>query len=416
VLRNKGKHPRRILTANGEIELLRRYFWAASEAGVYPVDQAAGVEQDPVSAGAKEILCRLGMTQNFAQAAEDAARIGNVPVCRERLRGIVEQEARIIRQKRDRGQIPAGWSAAAQDTAAVTPRSSSSGGGGGGGGGGPTRIYHGTDGVMVPTVTAAEKDKRRQKHVTRRQQRGKAGLGNAKPLKPKKAGSDERFKEMKIGIFYDQAKTHRHLFATEDPCQAYGPLLASHAGQIGFAQAQQRIAVVDGALWIYSQVCGGLLGLGAILLDFYHLSQHVHQTAVCCLGGEGAGAGAGEAAARTWAAARLEEFKTQGLAAVLMAIAALHRKVRSAAKRKSLANLREYLVQRQDMLEYRRALAEGWDIGSGPTEAACKTLTLRLKQSGMKWDRDNAAAMMNLTALYESGQAKTYWQSYRTAA
>jgi hypothetical protein len=39
----------------------------------------------------------------------------------------------------------------------------------------------------------------------------------------------------------------------------------------------------------------------------------------------------------------------------------------------------------------------------------CKTLTLRLKRPGMKWDRDHAAAMMNLTALYDSGQAKAYW-------
>jgi len=27
----------------------------------------------------------------------------------------------------------------------------------------------------------------------------------------------------------------------------------------------------------------------------------------------------------------------------------------------------------------------------------------------MKWDRDHAAAMMNLTAMYDSGQAKQYW-------
>jgi hypothetical protein len=68
------------------------------------------------------------------------------------------------------------------------------------------------------------------------------------------------------------------------------------------------------------------------------------------------------------------------------------------------------------MLDYRGALARGWDIGSGPTEAMCKNLTLRLKRSGMKWDRDNAAAMMNLLAMYESGQAKTYWSGLKAAA
>jgi hypothetical protein len=372
--------------------MTRRYFWAKGEMGLYPVDQVAGIAEDAVSPGAKEILCRLGMVQNFAQAAEDAQRIGHVPVCRERLRQIVEAQAKAVGQQRDAGQVPASWSA---EEACVVP-------------GGPTRVYHGTDGVMAPTVTQAEKDKRRKKHVTRRQQRGKAGVGNAKPLPARKPGSDQRFKEMKIGIFYDQDKAHRHLFATEDPCQEYGPLLASHASQIGFARAQQRIAIVDGAVWIYNQICSALLCLGAILLDFYHLSQHVHQTAVCCLGES--------LAAQQWTTARLAELKEQGLAAVLEAIAALHKHTRSKAKRKSLQDLREYLLLRQEMLDYRQALAQGWDIGSGPTEAACKTLTLRLKQSGMKWDRDNAAAMMNLTALYESGQAKTYWSACRKAA
>jgi hypothetical protein len=27
----------------------------------------------------------------------------------------------------------------------------------------------------------------------------------------------------------------------------------------------------------------------------------------------------------------------------------------------------------------------------------------------MKWDRDHAASMMNLTALYDSGRAQDYW-------
>lgn len=39
----------------------------------------------------------------------------------------------------------------------------------------------------------------------------------------------------------------------------------------------------------------------------------------------------------------------------------------------------------------------------------CKNLMLRLKRTGMKWDPDNAAAMMNLVALRESGQWSQWW-------
>lgn len=62
------------------------------------------------------------------------------------------------------------------------------------------------------------------------------------------------------------------------------------------------------------------------------------------------------------------------------------------------------------MVEYPQALAGGWDIGSGPTEAMCKNLTLRLKRTGVKWDADHAAGLMNLIALREGHQWADYWE------
>lgn len=38
------------------------------------------------------------------------------------------------------------------------------------------------------------------------------------------------------------------------------------------------------------------------------------------------------------------------------------------------------------------ATVKGWQIGSGPTEGTCKTLTAKLKGSGMRWDDKNAEA------------------------
>ncbi len=113
----------------------------------------------------------------------------------------------------------------------------------------------------------------------------------------------------------------------------------------------------------------------------------------------------------------MAEVKALGVTPVLAAIDVLNRQVRANAKREALRLLREYLTDRLDMLDYRAAVAKGWDIGSGPTEAECKTLTLRLKRPGARWDRDHAAALMNLKAMYESGQADLYWPSaHKTAA
>jgi hypothetical protein len=345
-----------------------------------------------------EILCRMGMVQDFAQGAADAKRIGAVAVCKEKLRQLVEAEAKQVTAARAARAIPAAWSAA--DVAAAGA------------------VYAGVDGVFAPTVTQQEKDKRRKAHAVRRQQRSAAGVGNAKPLPPARPGSDEKYKEMKIGVFYDQDKLHRHTFATEGKSPAFAPLLAVFAAQVGFDKAAARVSLTDGAKWIITQVCLALTALSAMLLDFYHLSQHVHATAKCCLGET--------EAAGQWARQRLAEIKELGLAGVtrlLAEIDTLGKRLRSPAKLDSLRLLREYVVERMEMLDYRMALANGWDIGSGPTEATCKTLTLRLKRPGMKWDPEHAAGMMNLTALYESGQAKSYWafraahpDGYRTAA
>jgi hypothetical protein len=373
-----------VLCAGGAVRLERKYFWGKQAGGIYPADALVGVERSDVTPGARQLCCLMGIGQDFDQSRRDLKRVGGLAVSKERLRQITEGEGEQVRQMRDQGQLPAAWSA---DQAKLPD--------------GRTRVYGGVDGVMAPTVTQAEKDKRRGQHVTRRQQRGKTGVGNSKPLPPPKAGTDERFKEMKIAVFYDQDKTHRHVLATEKLSRDFAPLLASHAKQIGFERADQTICLFDGAVWIYQQVCLALLCLQTILLDFYHLAEHVHAVARCCLG-------EGEAA-RSWAHALLTQAKCSDVTGMLAAIEALQKRTRSPTKKQSLRRLHAYIDQRREMLDYGQALAEGWDIGSGPTEATCKTLTLRLKRPGMKWDRDNAAAMMNLVALRESGQWDAYW-------
>ena len=351
-----------------------------------PADAAAGIDGGNVSPGAGEILCRMGVVSDFAQAAEDATRIGNVRVSPERLRQIVEAEAARIEQARNRGDLPAAWKA--QD--AVLEGSP-----------GRTRVYGGIDGVMAPLVTQVEKDKRRQQQAIRRQQRSACKLGNTRPLAKARPGSDERYKEMKIGVFYDQSKARRHVFATQQDHAGFGPLLAAHAKQVEMEKADESITLTDGAKWIFGVICRVLGRVTATLLDFYHLSQHVHEAAQVCLGET--------PAALAWVQARLEEFKTIGARAVLVEIEALGRRMRSPTKKQSLRRLREYVVKRLEMLDYATALARQWDIGSGPTEAMCKNLTLRLKRPGMKWDADHASAMMNLIALYESGQGRQWW-------
>jgi hypothetical protein len=61
-------------------------------------------------------------------------------------------------------------------------------------------------------------------------------------------------------------------------------------------------------------------------------------------------------------------------------------------------------------VDYPAFRAQGWDIGSGVTEAFCKTLTARLKGNGMRWNRRNAEAIMALAVIEYSHLWNPYWK------
>jgi hypothetical protein len=380
-----------VLTIGGEIRLRRRYFWSKREGGVFPADASIGIALTRASPAAREACCTMGVVQDFAQSAEDLYRLTGLRISKERLRQITASEAAEVAVRNAAAALPSSWSA---KEATVTPH-------------GPTRVYVGADGVMVRTVTQDEKDKRRRDHAVRRQQRGRTQVGNTKSLPPPKPGSDERFKEMKIGLFYDQSQTHVHALATHGNHEAFGVLLHQHADMLQWKSANEKLSLTDGAPWIRNQILQHLQPLDTMLLDFYHLSEHVWDAAKVCWGD-------GDEA-KTWVHQQLHDLKHLGGRPVLAAIDEAKKKLRVPAKQKALRSLRNYIVERWEMVAYPAALAKGWDIGSGPTEAMCKNLTLRLKRTGMKWDADHAAGLMGLIALRESRQWATYWNTRKIA-
>ena len=69
-----------------------------------------------------------------------------------------------------------------------------------------------------------------------------------------------------------------------------------------------------------------------------------------------------------------------------------------------------YFAGNEHRTDYPSYRAHGWDIGSGPTESACKIVGARLKGSGMRWLVEGAAHVAPLRALYQSGVAA--WEAF----
>lgn len=63
-------------------------------------------------------------------------------------------------------------------------------------------------------------------------------------------------------------------------------------------------------------------------------------------------------------------------------------------------------------MDYPKYRANGWMIGSGPVESACKQVVGgRLKGTGMRWGEEGADAVCHLRALFkgEKGQWAAFW-------
>jgi len=135
------------------------------------------------------------------------------------------------------------------------------------------------------------------------------------------------------------------------------------------------------------------------VIDFYHAAGYVWQLAEALFGDTAAGRGWARRM-RRW----LRE-EPRGVTRVLQS-AAYQRNQRqlSAKRQEAFAGAYRYLQKRRRFLDYHGCRRRGVPLGSGVTEAACKTVfTQRLKQSGMRWQVAGGQVVVDLRVLRLSG-------------
>ncbi len=143
-----------------------------------------------------------------------------------------------------------------------------------------------------------------------------------------------------------------------------------------------------------------------LILDFYHPAGYLERLAQALHPADAAAA----AQAEQWCRLLKEEGGAVTLA-VLREWAWPARQ--SAALRAQRRATEEYFANNVHRMEYPEYLAEGWHIGSGVVESACKTVVgQRLKGAGMRWGEEGAHALCHVRALYrsEKGQWEAFWQ------
>ena len=90
---------------------------------------------------------------------------------------------------------------------------------------------------------------------------------------------------------------------------------------------------------------------------------------------------------------------------------ARQQKKRSRQDKEKLNKAITYFTNQQPRMKYSSILQDNLPIGSGVTEAACKTIVKqRLCRSGMKWSENGTAVVMSLRCLERSNRWEQFWQ------
>jgi hypothetical protein len=358
-----------------------------------PVDDLVDLAHAGVSLAVREMCCRVAVdSASFARAAANLDRVGQLKLSDESLRKLAESEGRAVIAWQDEGQLELDFDAAA----CVTDRTAD--------GRPASRVYVGIDGFMAPMVTDAEAGKRFERARARRKTlRRKRGV--RRPKLVRRAGADQRYKELKLVTMYDQDQTRKLMRVTRHGPARAARVLRAMAEDVRLGRADQVVAVTDGAEWIAGLVERDLpkRGKTTAILDFYHAAEHVHQARRAAFGPE-------DTAGQAWAAAMIKAMREEGYEAWWdQLVTTRARARRSPAKRAALDDLMRYLSSRRAKVDYAAFRARGLSIGSGPTESGCKSAARRLKGVGMRWAGPNAEATCALESLRQSGGA---WAAY----
>ena len=134
------------------------------------------------------------------------------------------------------------------------------------------------------------------------------------------------------------------------------------------------------------------------IVDYYHTALRITTMAEALFGDT--------PQAHAWAA-KLRKLlkKPNGAARVLWSAAQMRsRHGLAKSRRKKLQQAYNFIRKRTRHMQYAEFRDQGLPIGSGITEAACKTVfTQRLKLSGMRWGNRGAQVILNLRVCLLSG-------------
>ena len=213
-------------------------------------------------------------------------------------------------------------------------------------------------------------------------------------------------------VFRDNAKSTKHSHrGARYVCglhdlETIGEQLRRECLAVGVSLADQVVALTDGGSGLEACLTVSLAGIAKLLtfvLDFWHASEHLQEFGNAFV--------RDEAARKSRVTAWCHTLKHEGGRVVLEQLEALDLTSATPAVIEAHRDLTGYLRNNLHRTDYPTYVANGWQIGSGRVESACKSVVAcRLKGPGMRWREPGTNAVCHLRALLKS--EPTAWQHF----
>lgn len=324
--------------------------------GHCPFDRGNGLRRDRLSTGLRPLVCLAGVLESFRGGADDLLRrFCGLRLSAATVRGATEAAGAALAEEQRAGTIARPEPAQPWDFRLPEREE--------------TAAFVGLDAFSVPIQ------------------------------QPGGGAADGRM--LYTAVLYTPDKRRSHYLVDFDLDRLAGQVRQA-AIALGLGRAERLVAITDAGNGIEAALRRHLRDDLPCVLDWYHACQHLHAYAGCRYAGD-------PAAAARWARRARDVLYERGGTALL---GHLRRQAAptDAAVAEELRRLIGYFADNEHRTDYPAYRARGWDIGSGPTEAACKVVGARLKGSGRRWVEAGAAQVAPLRALYLSGAEA--WDSY----
>jgi hypothetical protein len=199
----------------------------------------------------------------------------------------------------------------------------------------------------------------------------------------------------------DDSTYSAHLGAYTDFIPKFESSLGNYKDSEG-----QIVFITDGAIWIQKYLTSRFPN-STHILDYFHAVEHLSDFAKLYFGKEVEG--------KKWIKTQEKELLEGSPEVVIKNLFKLNSVIPEVSRAKS--QLIEYYQNNFGRINYKEFRSRGLAIGSGPMEAAHRTvIQKRMKRSGQRWTNNGAQAMLNLRVLKESNRWNCVYQILSEAA